>query len=108
MAAAAGKVALVSTTRTRSAAPARPAARSVDFVGYGTTANCFEGTGPTDRPSNTTSVQRKGGGATDTDNNAADFTVAAPDPHASADQAPTVASTFPANGATGRRRQRQL
>ena len=99
MAAAAGKVALVSTTVALSGACPTGGA-IVDFVGYGTTANCFEGTGPTAAPSNTTSAQRNGGGATDTDNNAADFTVAAPDPHASADQAPTVASTFPANGAT--------
>ena len=77
--------------------------RSVDFVGYGTTANCFEGTGPTPALSNTTSALRNGDGATDTNNNAADFTAGAPDPHPTADQAPTVASTTPANGATGRR-----
>ena len=98
MAAGAGKVALVSATTALSGTCPTGGA-IVDFVGYGTTANCFEGSGPTPAPSNTTSVQRKGGGATDTNNNATDFTVAAPDPHASADQAPTVASTFPANGA---------
>jgi predicted extracellular nuclease len=99
MAAAAGKVALVNSTVALSGTCPTGGA-IVDFVGYGTTASCFEGTGPTSAPSNTTSVQRNGGGATDTDNNAADFTVAAPDPHAGADQAPTVASTFPVNGAT--------
>src|SRR6185369_8572811 len=99
MAAAAGKVALVnSTVALGGTCPTGGAI--VDFVGYGTTASCFEGTGPTSAPSNTTSVQRNGGGATDTQSNAPDFTVAAPDPHAGADQAPTVVSTFPANGAT--------
>ena len=31
----------------------------VDFVGYGTSANKFEGTGPAPAPSNTTSIERK-------------------------------------------------
>ena len=52
-------------------------------------------------PSNTTAVLRNGGGATDTDNNAADFTAGAPDPRPTVDPAPTVASTTPTNGATG-------
>ena len=44
------------------------------------TANCFEGTGPTGALSNTTAAIRAGNGNTDTDNNAADFTVGAPAP----------------------------
>jgi len=98
MGATAGKVALVqnSTVLTGSCPTGLPIS---DFVGYGTTANCFEGSGPTPAPSNTTSVLRLGNGATDTDNNAADFVAGAPDPHNGSDMAPTVASTTPANGA---------
>ena len=57
-----------------------PDAQIVDFVGYGTTANCFEGSGPTGTTSNTTAVLRKSGGCTDSNNNAADFDVSAPAP----------------------------
>jgi len=100
MSATAGKVALVSTATALTGAC--PTGLTIsDFVGYGPTATCFEGTGPTGALSNTTAALRNGDGATDTDNNAADFTVGTPDPHASADQAPTVSSTTPANGATG-------
>ncbi|MBD0325999.1 MAG: lamin tail domain-containing protein, partial [Pyrinomonadaceae bacterium] len=54
MAAGAGKVALVNTTTPLSGAcPA--GAQIIDFVGYGITANCFEGLGPAPAPSNTTS-----------------------------------------------------
>jgi len=52
----------------------------VDFVGYGTTASDFEGTGPTAAPSTTTSVARLTEGCTDTDNNASDFQVRSPSP----------------------------
>src|SRR5690606_11303716 len=52
----------------------------VDFVGYGATANCFEGTGPTPAPSNTTAVLRLDNGNQDTDDNAADFEAGAPNP----------------------------
>jgi uncharacterized protein len=98
MSGTAGKVALVQNTTalTGSCPTGLPIS---DLVGYGATANCFEGSGPTAAPSNTTSVIRLAGGATDTDNNAADFVTGAPDPDNSADVAPTVASTTPANGA---------
>ncbi|MCT2562626.1 lamin tail domain-containing protein [Chryseobacterium herbae] len=49
----------------------------VDFVGYGTTANIFEGTGPAPAPSAANSVARISG---DTNNNAADFVAGAPTP----------------------------
>ncbi|HVL53698.1 MAG TPA: ExeM/NucH family extracellular endonuclease, partial [Vitreimonas sp.] len=106
MAAGAGKVALVaSTTALTGLCPTGGAI--VDFVGYGSTANCFEGSGPTATLSNTTAAHRIDGGATDTDDNAADFTVGAPEPRNSAfvpdtgDAAPSVQSTTPANGAAG-------
>jgi predicted extracellular nuclease len=98
MAAGAGKVALVSSTVPLTGTCPTGGA-IVDFVGYGA-ANCSETT-PTPALSNTTSAQRKGGGATDTDNNLNDFTVGAPDPHASADQAPTVTATTPQAGGSG-------
>jgi hypothetical protein len=53
-------------------------ANVVDFVGFGATASLFEGTAPTAAPSNSTAVVRAT--LTDTNDNAADFTVAAPNP----------------------------
>jgi predicted extracellular nuclease len=98
MAATAGKVALVNTTTALSGAC--PSGASIlDFVGYGSTANCFEGSGPTPAPSNTTAALRNAAGATDTNNNAADFSVGTPNPRNSQDQAPFVAASTPANGA---------
>jgi predicted extracellular nuclease len=100
MSATAGKVALVSSiTPLTGACPTDGAI--IDILGYGATANCFEGGGPAPAPSNTTSDLRNGGGATDTDNNAADFTAGVPGPYPSADQAPAVSVTLPANSATG-------
>ncbi len=52
----AGKVVLVSDT-VAITNPADPMV--VDFVGYGTNANKFEGSGSADPPSNTTSIERK-------------------------------------------------
>jgi hypothetical protein len=72
MAAGAGKVALVSsTTALTGSCPSGGAL--VDMVGYGTTANCYEGSGPTPVPSTTQSVQRAGSACTDAGNNATDF-----------------------------------
>jgi predicted extracellular nuclease len=79
MAATAGKVALVSTTTALSGTCPTGGA-IVDFVGFGTTANCFEGSGPTPAPSNTTAVLRRDGGLLDTDDNATDFVTGAPLP----------------------------
>ena len=69
-----------------------------DLVGYGS-ANCSE-TAPTGGLSNTTAALRNGNGATDTNNNFADFTIAAPNPRAAHDSSPKVISTFPAAGST--------
>jgi uncharacterized protein len=79
MSATAGKVALVNGTTALSGAC--PTGGGIaDFVGFGSTANCFEGTGPTPAPSNTTAVLRKDGGAQDTGSNATDFEAGAPNP----------------------------
>jgi predicted extracellular nuclease len=52
----------------------------VDIVGYGATATCFEGSGPTAPLSNTTAALRKRGGCFDSNNNAADFSIGGPLP----------------------------
>ena len=78
MAAASGKVAL--TVGTGALTGACPIATAIDFVGYGS-ANCAEGNAPVPALSNTTAAIRGNGGATDTNNNAADFTVGPPRPH---------------------------
>jgi predicted extracellular nuclease len=79
MAAAAGNVALVNvSTALSGACPADETI--VDLVGYGSTANCFRGVGPTDAPSNSRSVSRKSNGCTDTRDNAGDFSVGVPTP----------------------------
>jgi uncharacterized protein (TIGR03437 family) len=79
MAAGAGKVALVkSTTALTGTCPSDP--NIIDFVGYGSTASCFRGTGPAPAASNTNAATRAGNGCTDTRNNAGDFTLAPPNP----------------------------
>src|SRR6185295_17279537 len=51
----------------------------VDFLGYGTTANCAETTRTGNvAPGNTSALFRKNAGSTDTDNNASDFVTGAP------------------------------
>ncbi len=81
MAAAAGKVVLTNTNTLIVGGTSCPAgATVVDILGYGTTANCFEGTGPTGNLSATTAALRAMNGCTETDNNASDFAVSAPNP----------------------------
>ncbi len=80
MSATAGKVALV--TGTTALTGACPTTNVVDFIGYGTgtgTGSCFEGT-PTAALTNTTAAIRNGGGCVDSNNNANDFTLTAPNP----------------------------
>lgn len=80
MSAAAGKVAVVDDATALSCGTSCAAAAGVhDFVGYGT-ANDSEGGATAPAPSNTTADLRAGDGATDTDNNAADFAASNPDP----------------------------
>jgi predicted extracellular nuclease len=80
MSATSAKVALVTTTTALSCATGCDKAAGVrDFVGYGSSASSAE-TAPTGNLSNTTAALRRNGGATDTDNNSTDFTVAAPAP----------------------------
>jgi len=96
MAATAGKVALVSGTAALSGSACPLPASVADFVGYGTTADCFEGAGRAPAPGNTTADFRKAGGCTDTNQNAADFLVSAPFPrNASSPTNNCVAGTPP-------------
>ena len=78
-----GKVALVSATTPLSGTC--PTGTSViDFVGYGSTASCYEGSGPTASTSNTTGVLRASNGCTDNNDNNTDFATVAPSPRNSA------------------------
>jgi uncharacterized protein (TIGR03437 family) len=79
MAAGAGKVALVKTTKPLTGACPNDS-NIVDLVGYGSTANCFRGAGPAPAASNTNAAGRKTNGCTDTRNNASDFALATPNP----------------------------
>jgi uncharacterized repeat protein (TIGR01451 family) len=94
MAATAGKVALVNhTTALSGSCPF--GSNIVDFVGYGSSANCFEGGGPTPTLSNTTAALRGAGGCAETNSNAADFTAGAPNPRNTA--SPTNVCSATAN-----------
>ncbi|HEX5282487.1 MAG TPA: choice-of-anchor D domain-containing protein [Bryocella sp.] len=94
----AGKVALVNGTTAVSGCPT--GATILDLVGFGTTANCFEGSGATPAPSNTTSVSRDSKND-DTNNNAADFTTGAPNPrNSSFGSTGVLSATGAANPAT--------
>lgn len=80
MSATAGKVALVTHGTALSCSTGCATAAGVkDLVGYGSTASSSE-TAPTPNLSNTTAALRIDGGSTDTDDNSADFGVAAPAP----------------------------
>jgi uncharacterized repeat protein (TIGR01451 family) len=83
MSATAAKVALVNTTTALSGA-CPVSASIVDFVGYGTTANCNEGGANAPAPSTTTADIRAANGCTDTDSNSSDFASGAPNPRNSA------------------------
>jgi predicted extracellular nuclease len=98
LAAGAGKVALVSSA---SALSGTCPSGLVDLVGYGGTASCFEGTGAAAAPSNTVSDQRAGHGLTDTNDNAADFQTAAPDPQNTSSPTAVTVSSFTAHRVAG-------
>jgi uncharacterized protein (TIGR03437 family) len=84
MAAGAGKVALVNSSTALAAAGCPSGPTIIDFVGYGTTANCREGASTADNgpgpANNTSSAQRKLAGCQDVNNNQTDFATAAVNP----------------------------
>ena len=88
MAGTAGKVALSRSTTALTGACPTTDANVVDFVGFGSAANCFEGSAPTGTLSNTTAALRGGDGSIDTNNNGADFAVGAPNPRNSGAEPP--------------------
>jgi hypothetical protein len=91
-----GKVALVKTTTALTCGTGcLPNSNIVDFVGYGSSATSYEGSGPTPTLGNTTSALRASAGCTDTDNNAADFTAGTVNPRNSA------SATTSCGGGTG-------
>ena len=79
MSASSGKVALTNTQTLLTVSNPVGGSTVVDFVGFGT-ANAYEGSGAAPTLSATTAALRAGSGATDTNNNAADFTAGAPNP----------------------------
>ena len=86
--ATAGKVAIVHGAAALTLACPAPSAY-VTLIGYGPTANCYEGTGPAPAPSNTTADVRANPNADNFDN-PSDFTIAAPTPHNSGSAAAPV------------------
>ncbi len=95
MAGPSGKVALANTS-TPLSGTAPTGGALVDIVSYGT-ANGTEGT-PTPVLSNTTAALRLVGGCTDTNNNFADFTIAAPSPRNSSATAAICEGAGPGPG----------
>ncbi len=94
MSGTAGKVALSKDTLPLTSCP--PNAVIVDFVGFGTTANCFDGTAaaPTSG-GNTFSIFRAGNGCQDGNNNSTDFAAAAVSPRNSISPFSTCAAPSP-------------
>ena len=99
MSATTGKVALVSNNISLAGScPNGADPDIVDFVGYGTSATCFEGGTRAPAPSNTNAVFRKLGGAQDTNQNGDDFETAVANPRRTApivELGPWVADTEP-------------
>ncbi len=79
LSASAGKVALVNTT-TRLEGSCPSDSTVLDFVGYGTSAACFEGTGRAPTPNASNAAKRKVEGCQDSNDNAADFASAPTSP----------------------------
>jgi hypothetical protein len=99
-----GKVALVrdsaALTCGATAGSCSGDARVADLIGYGSAAD-YEGAGAAPTPSNTVAELRAGSGCTDTDDNASDFSTAAPAPrNASSPAAPCGSEPPPTDGAS--------
>ncbi len=99
MSATTGKVALVSNSISLSGScPNGADPDIVDFVGYGSSASCFEGGARAPAPSNTNALFRKLNGVQDTNQNGDDFQTGAPNPRRTApivELGPWVAGTEP-------------
>lgn len=77
----AGKIALIkpSSSVPFNSCPL-PNSGVADFVGFGSTATCFEGTGPAANLNNSIAALRKDSGCTDNDSNTLDFSTGPPTP----------------------------
>jgi len=104
MSATTGKIALVNNSNNLSGdCPLGIDPDIVDFVGYGGSATCREGSGNAPGPNNTTALFRKNNGGTDTDQNGSDFVTGAPNPRRTAaivELGPWVADTDPTTDGT--------
>ncbi len=102
MSATTGKVALVSNAVSLSGScPNGSDPDIVDFVGYGSSASCFEGGARAPAPSNTNALFRKLNGTQDTNQNGDDFQTGAPNPRRTApivELGPWIAGTEPITG----------
>ncbi len=106
-----GKVALVNGGDPLDGCPSVGADGVIDFVGYGTTANCREGATNAPAPSNTTAIFRKNGGFQDTNVNGADFQTGVPNPRRTAvisEIGPYVLNVDPRNNASSAPRDASL
>ena len=94
-----GKIALVSNSISLTGScPNGVDPDVVDFVGYGSSASCFEGASRAPAPSNTTALFRKLNGTQDSNQNGDDFQTGAPNPRRTApivELGPWVANTNP-------------
>jgi hypothetical protein len=99
-----GKVALVDNATALSCGGSPGSCSSAsgvqDLVGYGSAAD-YEGSDSAPAPSATKSIARAGGGCTDTDDNAADFATATPNPQNSSAATSACSSTPPSGGSGG-------
>ncbi len=99
MSATTGKIALVSNSvNLTGSCPNGVDPDIVDFLGYGSSASCFEGANRAPAPSNTSAVFRKLNGAQDTNQNGDDFQTGAPNPRRTApivELGPWVAGSDP-------------
>ena len=99
MSATAGKVALVNNN-TLLAGSCPTGASIIDFVGYGSTASCFEGSGPTPAPGATNAALRASNGCVDNNDNANDFTAGTPNPRNTASPTQSCTATLGASPAS--------
>jgi CHRD domain/Calx-beta domain len=99
MSSTAGKVALIgSSIPVQGSCPASQFL--VDLIGYGTTADCFEGASAAPAPTAVAADRRSGDGCVDTDNNGADFSLGVPNPRNRFSAVNTCSSIFQFSSAT--------
>ncbi|MGE3107656.1 MAG: lamin tail domain-containing protein [Phycisphaerales bacterium] len=97
MGASAGKVALAMQTTALSGTC--PTVNVIDFIGFGTTANCFEGPAPAPAPGmNVNALFRGNNGCQDNNDNSSDFASLAASPRNTGSQTNTCSTSTPPSG----------